>query len=165
MEHSTTDYPDVEPLLERSVDIAASVETVWQLLQDPCRLAEWSPTVFSSRYSEGESGPRVGARFTNRNRDGELEWTTHAVITRHEAPRALAFRIEENWAVWSFDLEPAAGGTRVTQTRRTPDGISKLSWDLTEGFMGGQAAFTTSLLEGMEETLRRIKVEAESDAG
>lgn len=162
----STSYSDVEPLLERAIVIDAPPRSVWELIHDPCRLAEWSPTVESTRYSDG-GGPGEGVRFTNRNRDGELEWTTHGVITRYDEPHVLAFRIEENWAIWSFELEPVTEGTRVTQRRRTPDGISKLSWELTDGFMGGQAVFTESLLASMEETLQRIKTEVEErgDAG
>lgn len=131
--------------LERALHIDAPVETVWRLVRDPRRLTEWSPTVHQVEHHSGDVGAE-GSRYVNRNRDGELEWTTHSVIIRSRPPRSLAFRVEENWAVWSFDVEVETDGTRLIQRRRTPNGISPLALELTEAFMGGQAAFAQSLL-------------------
>lgn len=154
---------DIAPLLERAVHIHAPVEAVWHLVSDPRHLTEWSPTVHQVEHHSGEAGAE-GSRYANRNRDGELEWTTHSVIVRSQPPRHLSFRIEENWAVWSFDLEVEDDGTRLIQRRRIPDGISPLAMELTEAFMGGQGPFTRSLLRGMDETLARIKAAAEAAA-
>ena len=91
---------------------------------------------------------QLGAQFTNRNKLGELEWTTHAEIVRFEAEREIAFRVEENWAVLVLHPLPAGEGTLLTQRREIPDGISDLSHELTDGFMGGQDEFTETLLDG-----------------
>lgn len=150
------------PDLEQSVQIAASPTRVWELVSDVCRMPEWSPQVTSTRLRAGnELG--LGAEFTNRNREGELEWTTHAEIVRFVPEEHLSFRIAENWAVWSFRLEPNAdGGTILTQTRDTPDGISELSQELTDGFFGGQEPFRATLKAGMQQTLERLKAAAEA---
>lgn len=140
--------------------IVASPAQVWSLIHDPRRMSEWSPTVASTRLKE--STPALGVRFTNRNQDGDLEWITHGEIVRFDEERALAFRIAENWAIWSFALEPDPAGTRLIQRRETPDGISDLSRELTDGFMGGQETFTAALLNGMEQTLQRIRGAAEA---
>ena len=81
-------------------------------------MSEWSPQVTSTRLRSGfdEVGP--GAQFTNRNQHGELTWTTHAEIVDWEPERRLVFRVEENWAVWSFELQPTPTGVRLTQRRR-----------------------------------------------
>ena len=155
--------PDVvRPLLVQAVGIRAVPQTVWELVSDVRRMAEWSPSVESTRLSEGFERVELGAWFTNRNRHGELVWTTHAEVVRFEPGRALAFRVDENWAVWSFTLTPTENGTLLTQRRETPDGISDLSRELTDGFLGGQAAWTDTLLAGMRETLDRIKAAAEA---
>lgn len=152
----------VRPLLEQSVEIAAPPAHVWALVADVRRMPEWSPQVTSTRLRSGHDRFELGAQFTNRNIHGELEWTTHAEIVRWEPERELAFRVEENWAVWSLLLEPVGPGTRLTQRRETPEGISDLSAELTDGFMGGQDAFTETLLAGMAQTLERVKAAAEA---
>jgi len=152
-----------EPLLEDSVRIDAPLSRVWELVSDVCRMPEWSPQVGSSRLRSGFDRCELGAQFTNRNREGELEWTTHGEITRFVADREIAFRIAENWVTWSFALEPADGdGTLLTQRREAPDGLSELSIELTDGFLGGQAAFTAMLRAGMRHTLEQIKAAAEA---
>lgn len=150
-----------EPLLEDRIEIAAPPSRVWALVSDVCRIPEWSPQVTSTRLRSGFERCELGAEFTNRNREGDLEWTTHGEITQYDEGRAIAFRIAENWVIWSFLLEPVGGGTLLTQRREAPEGISDLSRELTEGFMGGQAAFTQHLRAGMRQTLERVRAAAE----
>jgi uncharacterized protein YndB with AHSA1/START domain len=151
-----------EPLLEDRIEIDAPVARVWELVSDVRRMPEWSPQVISTRLRAGFDECAEGTEFTNRNHEGELEWNTHGEITRYDAEQAIAFRIAENWVVWSFLLEPADGGTVLTQRRETPEGISDLSLEWTEAFLGGQAAFTETMRAGMRETLERIKAAAEA---
>jgi len=151
-----------EPLLEDQILISAAPSQVWELVRDVCRMPEWSPQVTSTRLRSGFDHCELGAQFTNRNKEGELEWTTHCEITRFEEERAIAFRVTENWVVWSFLLEPSDAGTVLTQRREAPEGISDLSLEITEGFMGGQAVFTATLRAGMRQTLERIKAAAEA---
>jgi uncharacterized protein YndB with AHSA1/START domain len=154
---------DYEPLLEDTVEISAAPARVWELVSDVRRIPQWSPQVDSTRLREGYDRAELGALFTNRNSHGDLEWTTHGEIVRFEAGREMAFRIKENWVVWSFQLEPAnGGGTRLTQRRETPDGISDLSLELTDGYLGGQAEFTKTQRAGMRQTLEGIKAAAEA---
>lgn len=149
-----------EPLLEDSVDIAAPPAAVWPLVSDLTRMPEWSPQVRSTRLRSGFDEVGLGAQFTNQNAQGELVWVTHAEVVGYDAEE-IAFRIEENYVVWAFSLESTADGTRLTQRRETPDGISDLSFELTDGFMGGQEKFTETLRAGMRQTLVRIKAAAE----
>lgn len=103
-----------------------------------------------------------GTRFTNRNSDGELVWATHADVVRLEPGREIAFRIEENWAIWSSTVAPQHSGVQLVQRREAPDGVSDLSLELTNAFMGGVEAVTASMCSDMRLTLERIKAEAES---
>jgi len=152
------DAPSTE--LERSIEIAASPAQVWALVSDLPRMASWSPQVVRSTV---KGGVRQGARFRNLNRQGPLFWPTNGKVVRFEPHRDFAFRIAENRVIWSFELEPTAdGGTRVTQRRETPDGISKLSLGLTKVVLGGVDGFTERLRDGMGETLDRLKAEAEA---
>lgn len=150
------------PELEGSIEIAAPISRVWEIVSDVRRMHEWSPQVESTRLRAGFDEVGLGAQFTNRNVHDELAWTTHAEVVRYRPGRELAFRIEENWTVWSFRLDPTATGTLLTQRREAPDGISELSHELTEGFMGGHAAFTERMRTGTRETLTAIKAAAET---
>ncbi|HSX68427.1 SRPBCC family protein [Nocardioides sp.] len=145
------------PVLEQSIEIAAPPAEVWALVSDLRRMPEWSPQVESVRPSAGHETIGLGARVTNRNVLGELAWITHAEVVRFEGEREIAFRIEENWSVWSFTVAPSPAGTRLTQRREAPNGLSPSSITAQETWLGGQAAFTQTLRDGMAETLERIR--------
>ncbi len=150
-----------EALLEERIEIAAPQEVVWDLVGDVRRMAEWSPHVVSTRLRAGFDGPGVGAEFTNLNRMSGLEWKTRGEIVRYDPPSEVAFRIADNWVIWTLTLRPQPRGTLLVQRRETPDGISDYSLDLTERYLGGQQAFTEAMRAGMRETLERVKTEAE----
>ncbi len=154
-----------EPLLEYHVDVLAPPERVWALVSDVRRMPEWSPQVTSVRLRASFERVELGTQFTNRNRHGDLEWTTRGEIVRFTQDHEVAFRIEENRVVWSFTLqETTQGHTRLTQRRETPEGISDVSLDLTDSHLGGQETFTAVLREGMRQTLERVKAAVEGEA-
>lgn len=147
------------PELEATIEVAASPSAVWALLADPRHMARWSPQVVRTFLRGGV--PRHGATFLNLNRRGPLFWPTQAKIVRFVEDREFAFRVKENYTVWSFELEPTATGTRITQRREAPHGISKISTTLTKRVLGGTETFTEELRAGMAQTLAAIKAEAE----
>ncbi|WP_235735748.1 SRPBCC family protein [Nocardioides alcanivorans] len=149
---------DVAPI-EVSTEIAAPPATVWALVSDPRNYSRWSPQTWKTVVRGGEVKP--GARMFNINRRRFLVWPTQAKIKVVEPEKKFAFRVAENWSVWSFELEPTATGTRLTQRREAPDGISDLSVRLTKMALGGVPAFTEELRTGMEQTLAKVKAEAE----
>lgn len=147
--------------LEATIDIDASPAQVWALVTDVKRMTEWSPQVF--RCTIKGDGVQLGTRFSNLNRQGLLFWPTRGKVVRFDPHRDFAFRIADNRTVWSYQLEPLpGGGTRVTQRRELPDGISPISLRLTKIALGGVESFTERLHVGMRQTLDRIKAEAEA---
>lgn len=150
---------DVEPLLEETIEVEAPPAAVWALVSDVARMSSWSPQVVKT-VVRGRP-VQEGTTFFNLNRRGLLFWPTQARVVTFEPHREFAFRIKENWTVWSFSLEPAGSGTRVTQRRRAPEGVSGVSRGLTRIALGGQQVFTDELLAGMRQTLERVKAEAE----
>lgn len=155
-----TATPTTSPDLEASTTIAARPEQVWVALADLTRMSRWSPQVKRTWVLGGEA--RLGSLFVNLNGQGRKRWPTTAKVVRFDPHVDLAFRIVENKSVWSFQLEPTDGGTRVTHRRETPDGISGLSRVLTKVALGGQESFAAELQSGMERTLTRLKAELES---
>lgn len=142
-----------------STDISAPPNEVWDVISDLKRMAEWSPQC-RKMIAFGEV--REGARTLNINRQGKLFWPTSAKVVRFEPNRAIAWRITENRTVWSYELEPITGGTKLTETRDAPDGVSKVSKLLVGKVMGGIPEFEASLRKGMQQSVDRIKVEVES---
>jgi len=150
-----------QPILEESIEIAAAPETVWTLVSDVRRMAEWSPQVESTRLRGGAEQVADGVEFTNLNNNGTFQWKTHGTIIRLDNGREIAFRIKENWAIWSLRLEPTAGGTKLTQRRESPDGSPDETVHVIDNYMGGQDVFTASMREAMRQTLQAIKAAAE----
>lgn len=143
--------------LEATIEIDAAPAQVWALISDPRRMAAFSPQVVKTVVRGG--GPVTkGTKFLNLNHRGPVFWPTQSMVVRFEPHTDFAFRIRENWTIWSFALEPTTdGGTRLTQRRETPKGISNLSLRLTRVALGGVPKFTGELAEGMRETLAKVK--------
>lgn len=146
--------------LEATTQIAAPPEKVWSLVADPRAMARFSPQVVRS-FVRGGGSVGLGTTFVNVNRRGLLVWPTQAKVVRYVEGKDFAFRVKENYTVWSFELEAVDGGTRVTQRREVPQGISNLSLGLTKRVLGGVDTFTAELQQGMAETLAKVKAEAE----
>lgn len=149
--------------LEQTVEIAAPPATVWSLVADPTRMKEWSPQVVRT-FVRGRP-VQEGTRLLNLNRRGPLFWPTTATVVTFDPHVRFAFRVSENWTIWSFLLEPATvegrEGTRVTQRREAPKGISPVSHGLTKVALGGTDRFTEELRAGMRETLDKVRAAAE----
>lgn len=145
--------------LEATIDIDASPAQVWALVSDPRRMAEFSPQVVRTLVR----GPvRKGTTFFNLNRRGPMFWPSTSKVVRFEPHREFAFRMKENYVIWSFRLEPLPGGaTRVVQRREVPDGVSMVASSLTKVALGGVPKFTGELQQGMQETLAKVKTAAE----
>lgn len=149
-----------QPVIEDSIEIAAPPATVWSIVSDLRRMGEWSPQCQRMWVIGGEV--RRGTRTINLNRQGWKRWPTNAKVVVFEPERRLAFRIIENRTVWTYDLEPTATGTWLTESRRAPHGVSALSNFATRTALGGTDSFEAGLATGIRRTLQRIKSEAEA---
>lgn len=147
------------PLLQAQIDIDAPPAKVWSLITDIGRMPEWSP---QTRKMKLLGALRVGAKTVNFNRRRMLVWPTTSTITELDPDRKLTFRVDANGTEWSYELEPREGGTRVVESRRAPNGIKKISTVLVDAAMGGVPNFEKELVDGMNQTLARIKAAAET---
>ncbi len=146
------------PLLQAEVDINAPVSRVWGLVSDLSRMPQWSPQCRMMKLL----GPlRPGTRTINFNRRNMLFWPTTATITEVIPERKIAFRIPINTSVWSYELEATATGTRLVETRHAENGVRAVSTAVTKAALGGVDSFESELLEGMNQSLARIKAAAE----
>lgn len=158
---------DVAPI-SASIDIAVSPAQVWAQISDLRNMAQWSPQTAKSILRGGGSPASEGAKFLNINRKGVLVWPTQSKVVRFAEPAAgsggeIAWRVKENFTIWSLRLEPTAdGGTRLTSTREAPEGISDISVRMTKVAFGGVPKFTATLEQDMGETLKKIKATCEA---
>lgn len=148
-----------EPLLQAQVEINAPVTKVWSLVSDLSKMPQWSP---QCRLMKTLGGPlRQGSRTINLNRRKYLMWPTTSRITEFIPDKKLAFRVNENGTIWSYELEPTETGTRLIETRHAENGVKALSNATVNALMGGVPNFERELVEGMNESLSRIKAAAE----
>ena len=146
------------PLLKAEIEINAPVGKVWGLISDLNRMPQWSP---QCRKMKALGPLRPGTRTLNLNRRGMLFWPTTSTITEVIPERKLAFRVDINHPVWTYELEPTATGTRVTESRHAENGVTAVSTAATKAALGGVDNFEKELVEGMNLTLARIKAAAE----
>ncbi|EKF22375.1 polyketide cyclase / dehydrase and lipid transport family protein [Mycolicibacterium hassiacum DSM 44199] len=150
------------PLLQAEIEIAAPVSKVWELVSDLNRMPQWSP---QCRKMKPLGGPvRAGTKTINLNRRKFLFWPTTSLITEFIPEKKLAFRVNENGTVWSFELEPTETGTRLIESRHAENGVKPISNTIVNTLFGGVPSFEQELVDGMNQTLQRIKAAAESGA-
>ena len=150
----------VAPLLEESIAIDAAPERVWSLVSDLGRMSRWSPQVV--RTIVRGRPIQLGTKMININRRGPIVWPTRTKIVRFEPQQEIAFRVMDNYTIWSLTVaSDGAGGTVLTQRREAPEGISSISRTFIDRLFGGVASFQTELGAGMRETLAKIKADAE----
>lgn len=147
-----------EPLLHAQIDIDAPVAKVWSLVSDLNRMPEWSP---QCRVMKPLGPLRPGTRTVNVNRRGFMVWPTTCTVTDVVPEKRVAFRVNANNTVWSYELEPTATGTRLTETRNAENGVKKASTVTVNALFGGVPSFERELVEGMNESLAKIKAAAE----
>ncbi|MEH3034431.1 MAG: SRPBCC family protein [Aeromicrobium erythreum] len=145
--------------IESSIEIDAPPAAVWDVVSDLRRMGEWSPQCKKMIIRGGEV--REGTRTFNLNRQGWKWWPTRSYVKVFEPQKRLVLKIAENGTLWSYELEPTATGTRLTEARLAPNGVSKVSKLLTEAVLGGTERFEDELQRGIEQTLAKIKVAAE----
>ena len=148
----------VAPLLQAQVDIDAPASKVWELVTDFRRMPEWSP---QCRWMKPFGPVRQGTRTLNFNRRNRLFWPTTCTVIEVIPEKKLAFRVDLNGTVWSYELEPNGAATRVTETRHAENGVSAVSNLAVNAVLGGTTTFERELLDGMNTSLANIKAAAE----
>jgi len=98
-----------------SIVIACPAEELYELVSDVTRTGEWSPVCQACWWDEGD-GPRVGAHFTGRNVTPARTWETRSEVVAAEPGREFAWVVGAGVVRWAYRLEPADGGTRLTET-------------------------------------------------
>lgn len=96
--------------------VPAPPEIVFALVTDVVAMADLSPETVSVRWLEGDAAT-VGSRFKGRNRLGLTAWSTVATVTAVDPGRSFSFATGgPSRSTWTYDVEPTAGGTRITES-------------------------------------------------
>jgi uncharacterized protein YndB with AHSA1/START domain len=146
------------PLLQAKIDIDAPPAEVWALISDFRLMPRWSP---QCRLMKAFGPLRQGTRTVNVNRRKFMVWPTSCQVTEVIPGEKLAFRVNENNTIWTYELEPTETGTRVVESRHAENGVKPTSNLLVNALFGGVPSFEQELVEGMNDSLARIKVAAE----
>lgn len=146
------------PLLQAQIDIDAPPAKVWALISDLRRMPEWSP---QCRWMRPLGPLRRGTRTLNINRRNLLFWPTTSTIVEVIPEKKLAFRIDANRSIWSYELETTGAGTRVIESRHAENGVSAFSSMTQNALLGGTGEFERELIDGMNTSLAKIKAAAE----
>lgn len=146
------------PLLHAEIEIEAPVAKVWSLVSDLSRMPQWSP---QCRVMKPLGPLRPGTRTINLNRRKFLFWPTTCTLTEVVPEKKVAFRVDANNTVWSYELEPTATGTRLVERRNAENGVKPVSTATVNALFGGVPSFEKELVTGMNESLARIKAAAE----
>jgi hypothetical protein len=150
---------------EVTVSVAARPEQVYALVADVSRTPEFSPEVVSCTWLDGATGPAAGARFeaVNRAAGGGRTWKNRPVVRVADPGREFTFARTEPLAgtvVWSYRMQPADGGTQVTESYAVERPITRLGWFVIERVFGGGNR-REALRAGMRTTLERLRAVAE----
>ena len=146
-----------------SILVACSPEALYDLVSDVTRTGEWSPICEACWWDEGD-GPRVGAHFTVRNVTPARTCETRSEVVAAEPGREFAWMVGDSIVRWSYLLEPAEGGTRLTETWELQPGAG----DFFARKYGEQAEAvvaerTEAARTGIPATLAAIKTVAERE--
>ncbi len=168
------------PVAGCEVHIEAPPERVWELVADIGVPARLSPELRAAEWLESATGPELGARFVGYNKHRTVgDWRTLSHVVELDEPRVFGWAVvdpdgrfgggdpdpDRPLALWRFELEPEAAGTRLRQSARIGPARSALSLaidhmpDREEEFV---AIRLTELRTNIQATLRGIKTMAES---
>jgi uncharacterized protein YndB with AHSA1/START domain len=147
------------PLLQAQVDINAPVAKVWELVSDVQRMPQWSP---QCRWMKPLGPLRQGTRTLNLNRRNFLFWPTTCTLTEVIPEQKLAFKVNANGTIWSYELQPIPQGTRLIESRHAENGVKPISTMTVNALLGGVDSFERELVDGMNISLAKIKAAAEN---
>lgn len=149
----------------QQVVINTSPGRIYGLVADLPRMGEWSPECERVEWTDGTTVAAEGSRFVGHNRGGPfrlMRWSRRGRVLAADPGREFAFVTEEGGreaTVWRYRFEPAAGGTRVTesyQVRWLP------AW---ARILDVPTNRHRELREAMGHTLGQLKTAAEAPGG
>jgi uncharacterized protein YndB with AHSA1/START domain len=156
-----TDTPAASPD-EVSLHIEAPAERIYEIVTDIANMGRLSPECTGGKWLDGATGPAVGARFKGSNKRGFARWSTTNEVVEVQPGKVFSFETQQSAARWTYRLQPEGTGTLVTETRELFKERPKVAVVFTKLLLGGEEGHEDELRQGMQQTLERVKVLAES---
>lgn len=104
----------------QEIVLAATPEQVWQVLTDVTQIGSWSHECRTAQWLGGADRAAVGAQFRGSNKVRYARWSKKCTITELVPTRKFVYDTGVDMmggpTVWTFALEPAAGGCHLTQS-------------------------------------------------
>ncbi|MFN8525713.1 MAG: SRPBCC family protein [Chloroflexota bacterium] len=147
-----------------TVHMEAPPERVWDLISDVTRMGEWSPETVRGEWTQGATGPAVGARFVGHNKKGPARWATTCEVVAADPGREFTFRVIGSNTVWGYRMAPSDGGSDVTEFWEAigPDGVGGAIYrGLVVRFIYPVLGREGQIRRGAAQTLARLKAAAE----
>ncbi|MGY1711683.1 SRPBCC family protein [Geodermatophilus sp. SYSU D00758] len=145
-----------------SILVAVDPGTLYDLVSDVTRTGEWRPVCRACWWDEGARA-EVGAGFTGRNETPERTWETRSRVVAADRGREFAWVVGDGFVRWGFELEPADGGTRLTESWAfLPAGLAMFDRKYGDDAQRQVEQRTRAAHEGIPATLAAIKRIAEA---
>lgn len=114
--------------------VNAPIDAVWNVVTDVTRVGDWSHECRRVEWLDGATNAAPGARFRGTNKAGPWTWSRINEVLVVDEPRTFEWRTVPtrrfpDSSEWRIELEPVAGGTRITQSFqvvRTPPVLATL---------------------------------------
>ena len=107
-------------IVSSSIDIDAAPASVYALLSDVTRTAEWSPECVRCRWLDGATSAAEGVRYRGSSRNGWRRWSTTSTIRVARPAEELTWDVTyvgRPVARWSYSLIELDGErTRLTES-------------------------------------------------
>lgn len=142
------------------VEINASPDLVWEILNDPATMPQASPELFAVTRRRGPF--KVGERFIGWNRRKAVVWPTVSKMLVVDPGREIAWHTTTSGAIWTYTIHDRDGTTFLRETRRMPSGAPRFVTLFGDVLLGGMANHADELESHVSETLQWIKARAES---
>ena len=113
----------VETTGKTSIDIAASPETVYEILTDLSRISELSPECYKAEWEGDLTEAAVGAKFRGYNDNGGRKWDAGCVVVAADPAKEWSFEVpgdDGRSTVWRYQIEATSHGCRVTESFDSP---------------------------------------------
>ena len=142
---------------EVSIEIEADAGVLYDMISDVSRMGEWSPEAVGGHWVDGGSGA-VGDWFVGENETPDRAWQRDCQVAAADRGRDFTFvvgGVEDNCTWWSYEFEPVANGTRVTERWWMVNKTPAMAAATQEQFEQ-RVAYTETMMRSTLEQLKRV---------